>query len=165
MSTKKPRMKKRAVAAKNQPQLPLRFSDIRLVDCKARQAISDSIPTNSAIHVQVEVGERSDKQEPHFIARPTVTFSAWYDGTSKDDPAVFVAVTFQLMYDVSGPDDAAAKKKFLPVMTQLCMLHSWPYFREVMQSLISRMGLPPILLPLLATPPLKKSTRKARKST
>ncbi len=143
------------------PQFPVRFTDIRLLESISRQAIErESLPTNSAIHVQVEIGEYQGSLAPSLVARPKVTFVGWYDGKSNKDAAIFVSVQYQLIYEIQK-GHKLSEKQLQAVITQMCMLHSWPYSREIIQSQISRMGLPPVLLPLLAMPPQKERARKA----
>jgi len=146
-------------------ELPIRIDDIRLVDARSHQAIEKgTLPDNSRIRVQVKVGKDEADHTPHYIARPTVVFAAWYDKQQDGEPAILVEATFQLRYEFQEAPRAAQKKALEDLITKICMLHSWPYFREFMQSQINRMGLPPILLPLMAAPPLESKPAATRKS-
>jgi len=135
------------------------FADIRLVDCHCKQSLeAGQLPTNSQLTVQVQVAiHRTDL---HSFVRPTVIFAVWYDEKLEGDPAISVSITFQLQYQYNTkPTD---QKQLRQTLTQLAMLHSWPYFRELLQSQINRMGLPPMVLPLLAMPPSHGKSLKKR---
>jgi preprotein translocase subunit SecB len=144
-------------------QVAFRFADIRLLECHSQQAIKEGpLPTNSEI--QVDVGLAVHKSELHSLVRPKVTLSVWYDDASDKTPAISVSVTFQLHYQYSKRPPST--KQLRQVLTQIALLHSWPYFREIIQSQINRMGLPPVLLPLLAMPtaPANKKSKKGKRN-
>jgi hypothetical protein len=141
----------------------MRFVDIRLLASRSHQAIrGNALPTNSRIHVSIAIGTDDTDKVPHILARPNVVFSAWYE-KAKADPALVVDVAFQLRYEFKVAPSRGLKKQVRALVTQMCILHSWPYFREFIQNQISRMGLPPVLLPLMAMPPQAKVKPGPRK--
>jgi hypothetical protein len=80
-------------------------------------------------------------------------------------PALKLRGSFELIY--AFPDDLKPGKE---EVTAFCrtnvMLNSWPYWRELVQNAVSRMSLPPLVLPLfrLAPAPTKSgSPPKIRK--
>ena len=149
-SKKKKNRTARAARRTNPKSVGVRLVDIRLVNSHILQSIaSGELPSNSKIDITVNVGTSASASEPYVLVRPRVVFSAWYDDAPSDDPAIIIDATFQLQYDLQ----TELTSDITELITQSSMLHSWPFFREYLQSQITRMGLPPILLPLLALPP------------
>ena len=72
-------------------------------------------------------------------------------------PYVNLSVVFQLLYDGDGLTSIAPEK--LQAFGEINGVHNaWPYFREVVQSMSTRMGLPSMTVPLLK---ITKTTEKA----
>ena len=163
MPPKKSSAKKRPV--KNKVDIGIRLEDIRLLNSRSFQAITqDSLPQKSKINISVEVGGDNDDKRS-VIACPTVVFSAWYDDGSPEEPAIVVDAAFQMRYGLQPTINAPSRDKVVDAITHMCMLHSWPYFREFIHSHINRMGLPAILLPLFVVSPNAVQRAKSKKST
>lgn len=61
------------------------------------------------------------------------------------DFAVKITATFCLVYDSAE----AFSKDFFDIYKEFSLpMHSWPYFRELVQNMTQRLGIPPLTLPL-----------------
>ncbi|HTW92419.1 MAG TPA: hypothetical protein VMH22_12020 [bacterium] len=75
----------------------------------------------------------------------TCVFMAAY----KDEPKIpllRISCTFEVVYRVAKP---MTKDYFQIFCTNNLPLNTWPYFREYVQSTVVRMGLPPLVLPVV----------------
>lgn len=76
------------------------------------------------------------------------------EGASESDPALFIRTGFLLVYVyngegnlsdyVSAPGNEEILKAFVDKNVPV---NAWPYFREMIASLTTRMGLPPLIVP------------------
>ncbi len=66
---------------------------------------------------------------------------------SKSDPPVSVVAEFSLSYSIDSLDDISEEDAMAFARIN-GVYNSWPYWRELLQSIISRMGLSPVVLPL-----------------
>jgi preprotein translocase subunit SecB len=90
------------------------------------------------------VGERHDDGGFSVIATIDVRL---LENESSDDPATSVKATFELCYRL--PSDFAPEEADLSSFAEMNgVYNAWPYWREYIQSTISRMNLPPVVLPL-----------------
>jgi hypothetical protein len=65
---------------------------------------------------------------------------------SKKDFALKISCTFILMYS----SKQELPEEFLKIFSERNVpLNTWPYFRELVQSMTQRMNIPPLVLPLL----------------
>lgn len=63
------------------------------------------------------------------------------------EPAVSVRASFELEYQL--PKDFVAQQKELKAFAEINgIFNAWPYWREYIQNVFSRMSLPPITLPI-----------------
>lgn len=67
---------------------------------------------------------------------------------SDTEQAIESAITYLLQYEVSGTE-APAEADLAEFARANGALHSWPFVREVLYGLTSRMGYPPYTLPLM----------------
>ncbi len=123
------------------------IEDIRLVEASVR----------SRVRSPKDVGSVD------FIVRPNASLKErWEDGTffvlatiearlvsseRAEDPAVLVRAEFELKYKL--PKDISASKRDLNAFAEMNgVFNVWPYWREFIQSMVTRMNLPPLTLPL-----------------
>jgi len=125
---------------------------------------NNAIPTNSHFAFQLRIGEDDADSTPHAMALPSLTFRAWYDGKSPDEPAIVVGAMFQLRYEFSSKPKQSQIKVLARHIGELSKIQAWPYFREYIQTQLTRMGLPAVLLPLMPIPmPETSKSKKAKR--
>ncbi len=70
--------------------------------------------------------------------------------TEAEEPKLTIKSVFELRYSV--PADLETSQESLDRFGRLNgVYNAWPYFRELVQSVLTRMGLPPLTIPLLKT--------------
>lgn len=68
-------------------------------------------------------------------------------GKNLQDPVVQVAATFRLVYQISDPE-GFTDEHYAAFAEINGMFNLWPYWRELVQNVTLRMGLPPLTLPV-----------------
>jgi preprotein translocase subunit SecB len=68
--------------------------------------------------------------------------------TPEGQEGLNIAATFGILYGVDSIDDFAPET-VATFMPSVGLGHAWPYWREFVQSMTTRMGLPPLRIPLL----------------
>src|SRR5262249_2034104 len=87
-----------------------------------------------------------DKENKRAAIRIGLKLVAIYEGPAEAEPPVMVAATFGLHLDIVKP---ISKKSLEKVAHTMGMTVVWPYWREFVQSLTVRMGLPAFPVALL----------------
>jgi preprotein translocase subunit SecB len=110
---------------------------------------------------------RSVEEKP----RPTVTVDAKHGknqfrivishaivgrrGGEGSAPEIQIDGSYELIYSV--PDNTDLTQAEVEAFAETnALLNCWPYWRELVQSTIARMGLPPLVLPLFRLMPVKE---------
>ncbi|GJM43216.1 MAG: hypothetical protein DHS20C21_00580 [Gemmatimonadota bacterium] len=80
---------------------------------------------------------------------------------TRDDPAedlIAIGARYELAYSLQA-DSAPSDEELKAFAAANGIFNAWPYWREFVQSTASRMGLPPVVLPLLkvGTPPVSQN--------
>lgn len=81
-----------------------------------------------------------------------------------EGPEVQIDATFEIIY--SFPQDASpppAVEEMQAFSETNALMNCWPYWRELVQTMVAKMGLPPLVVPLLRwVPPTPKPTTAAK---
>ncbi len=73
------------------------------------------------------------------------------DKSNKEDEFVSIETTFLMDFQTGGPIDDEIFELF---SQSTVLIDSWPYFREIVQNALIRMGLAPVIIPPIQfTPP------------
>lgn len=88
------------------------------------------------------------------------TFTAHSDGVQ----AVSSTITYLLVYEISG-GESPTQEDFAEFARANGTLNSWPFVREVLFGLTSRMGYPPYTLPLMHFSTKAKTVKKKTSDT
>jgi len=62
-----------------------------------------------------------------------------------------LSVVMHLEYSLLGEDSPIADEDIPHVVAILGYMHSWPYFRADVQALTTRLGFPPLVLPVIVS--------------
>ncbi len=74
---------------------------------------------------------------------------------NKDDVFVLIETTFLMDFQTGGPIDDEIFELF---SQSTVLIDSWPYFREIVQNALIRMGLAPVIIPPIQfTPPAEQT--------
>ena len=131
--------------------------EILLAESMAKRgAIRDRLPSKLTMSVNVETEARKD--EKMVCVRPRFIVSAKHDEVD-DEEFMRIEAQFLLRYRV--PSFEGLKKANIEAFGELNGLYNaWPYWREFVQSMTVRMGLPPLTIPVYR--PLKAPSRSAK---
>lgn len=100
-------------------------------------------PPHVKVEVDCEVGSLPSAPDLVVIA---VTFRVFACYPDSSDPAVSIVAKFWLGYRFGRGQTAEELEAFAH---RDAVRHVWPHWRELVQSTTSRMGLPPLRLPVL----------------
>jgi preprotein translocase subunit SecB len=98
-------------------------------------------------HLNLSITEKSS-----FIQKDKtleIIYSHNLLGTSKNNekPSITIKAKYKIVYSINS--DAQITKDFMDVFSNLTLgMTVWPYFRELVSSMLSRMNLPPLTLPM-----------------
>lgn len=132
--------------------------DIRLVKLASR--LTDSLPESPHIVVAMGHDVAADVVEGILLVQVSYKLNA---KVSKDatEPFFDLRATFQLAYQ--GENLASVgKEQWLAFASVNAVHNSWAYWRELVQSVSGRMGIPTLTVPLLKLRPAKH--KKAQQS-
>lgn len=136
----------------------LELASVRLIDLQAKLNIPSgkAVPPKSKIESTVSVGVAPDQ--------PNVLVDAYLQVGSEpefgDASTLTIQIHLQCVYAIKGAR-ADELKNGGSALATTGMLIMWPHFRELVQSLTSRMGLLPVTLPMFLAKPTAGSNALA----
>ena len=127
----------------------LRLTQVRLISVHSDLAIHDGeMPTQARITATANVGISKNKKNVHVNCFLDIDVQPENGGEKSSCLAIHIA--YQCIYEilddviVATPEGVAA---FSQPLSQTGMLIVWPHFRELVQSIMGRMAIPPVVLP------------------
>lgn len=135
--------------------------DIRLV--KIAASLSDPLPeSGQTIAVELDHGVKADVIDSStLLAQVRFTLAA-KASIEAEKPFVEIGATFQLLYQGENIGDIP-HQSWSSFASVNAVHNAWPYLRELVQSISSRMSVPPLTVPLLKVQPAK--TRQEQKKS
>ncbi len=135
------------------------IEDIRLVEASVRSTIrspKDIGPVDFRIRPNASVKERHKDGTLFVLA---VIEARLVPPGKGGDPAVSVKAEFELRYRL--PKGLKASRRELNTFAEVNgIFNVWPYWREFIQSMVARMNLPPLILPLFRLAGRTKAIRR-----
>lgn len=125
-------------------------SILKRIELKDLSIIESKTKLNEEFHapkLELKINDNStfETTENEFRVFSRYTFKA--KGEEKSSPFVEMVVKFQLIYDLR--DCPEISKDFFDIYEELSLgFIIWPYFREFVQNMLSRMNLPHLTLPM-----------------
>ena len=92
------------------------------------------------------------KEKPSYILEENnllITYEYELQGISTNDKIRFFKIKsiFKIIYSVENPSDI--NDEFFEIFSHFTLeMLMWPYFRELVQNITSRMSIPPLTLPM-----------------
>lgn len=130
--------------------------DIRLMESRSKLGVlrKGHLPTraNNTINMTIEVNQ----QKKIASVMVQLRLELAYEDSGDGDRPVTIASTYKLRYALVGPIE---EKLADHVLQSVAMMNIWPYWRELVQSFTTRMGLPPFPLPLMRPASLLRDTK------
>lgn len=141
----------------------VQIQEVRLVESTAISAIRSGHDIESAsLTVNFSGGVPSPPDSGVFYVVAPIEAQVMLAGSS--EPVVVIKAKYELKY--SFPVDLAPTQEELGAFAEVNgIFNAWPYWREFIQSTISRMNLPPVILPLFRIGDYKKQTQPSTQGT
>jgi len=120
------------------------LSQILLNDCSSKKYEVKSKGGAIDLDISMKLGYEQNASEVSFITTYKLDGVKRSEGT--EEKVFAITASFQLSY--MKTKEIEITKEFVNVFKDNSIeLVSWPYFREFVQNMISRMGFPPLTLP------------------
>lgn len=135
------------------------FYEVRMIAQEARLQKWNKTPKMMGVGHGSET--RRDADRGRIVVEATFTFEMAEDtDESRNDPPVAIRAVFALAYKVENLDSFSDEE--LQAFGDINgVLNAWPFWRELVYSTLSRMGMPPITLPTFrVVPSEEKATEK-----
>ncbi len=126
----------------------VQIRQVRLWDTAiARDSVGDDdLPAHNNHGFDVRYTRDSDTQ---LSVRVTFVCGASHEGDqSKSEPALRIQAQFEITYDAPGLNENS-DEQLLAFAKMNGTFNAWPYWREYLQSVSQRMGLPALTIPSL----------------
>jgi hypothetical protein len=139
------------------------IASVRLVGTAANVRFRKSSEVPEGTHVQLT--QSSDLRDVHpgdttfFVLASVEATLVPPDHKAEAEPLLSVQGTFELEYRL--PEGFKAKRDELETFAELnATFNAWPYMREYVQAVTTRMAIPPVTLPLFKMPRQSSRHRK-----
>src|SRR5436190_13578499 len=138
--------KNSAKESERNPFLHLALMAVRLIDLTAKLEIKGGkLPENPKLETHISVGPSLEPGK--ILVDSTLSLDA---KSSEDESTLKIVVHFQCIYHAEGIE-VSELESVGNVIGKGALLIMWPHFREVIQSITSKMAIKPIVLPMFLT--------------
>jgi len=118
---------------------------VQMVDCAVSQRLrEDRLPEHLKCNVDYECEHFADKKT--IVVDLLCSLNAYYDEAESGEAPLALKCTFRAHY-VSESSAEVADDQLAAFGKATATFNVWPYWREFVQTMTSRMGLPPLTLP------------------
>jgi hypothetical protein len=138
---------KQALLKRLQAAQKLRLGEIRLLamQCKLGQLRADELPGH--VKQTIRYGVQTAAEPPGANVVLSLAVMAFYDAETTDEPAILIRANYVANYVINSP--IAPKKLLGQTACHVATMNIYPYWRELVQATTTRMGIPPLTLPLI----------------
>jgi len=126
----------------------MQLQAVRLAEasCKLGTLRPNQLPTKAT--QSGGFGVFVDRENMRIVARVGFKITSAYDeAPGESEPAIMVAATFDVHYSLLKPLSKASTERAARATS---LVVAWPYWRELVQSMTVRMGLPALPVPLFS---------------
>jgi preprotein translocase subunit SecB len=121
----------------------IRLRDLHMASCSANKS-QDGKPPPEQLNQEIAITVGKHKTDPVIAVTVRISLSPLNSA-----PGGFsVTATFAILFDFM-PINALNEMNLEEFGRTVSLLHVWPYWREFVHSTTTRMGLPPLRVPLL----------------
>lgn len=141
----------------------VQIRDVRLINCKCdRKPVAMTGRKSYSIATSTDI--QLDKNNGFIVVVAKFHLEA-FTGKETGKPVLTIDASFVLTYQIDS--FAGLTQEGFEQFANLNGIHNaWPYWREFVQNIIGRMGLPQLTMPvfrIVQTPPEGKTTKKTNK--
>ena len=123
---------------------------VRLVEATAETKVRSPEDTGAVdllVNRTAGISEHQENENGMFFVVATIR-TQLVSEQAKEEPLVSIETSFELQYRL--PEGFRVEPQTLTTFAETNGIYNaWPYWREFVQSTLARMGLPPVVLPLL----------------
>ncbi len=127
-----------------------RLASLLMVACRA--FVSNRAVAPAAVQQHINVKSRIDAKAKMIVYNITVGVVAGSDV----DPELLIECTFELLYECESKISEELSVASHDFGQMFGVIQIWPYWREYVQSTAGKMGLPPLLVPVMTIDELSK---------
>ena len=138
------------------------IEDVRLVEANVATKVRSPSGAGAVDLLVNRTAEISEHQEENGTFFVVATMRAQLvPEQAAEEPLVSIETKFELQYRL--PEGFHVDSQTLTAFAETNGIYNaWPYWREFVQSMFVRMGLPPLALPLLRAREMMGKTRESR---
>jgi hypothetical protein len=97
--------------------------------------------------LKLEIDEKESFVQENNILKVVYTFKLTAKDDSMEEPGITLHARYTVRYQVTK--EVQVTKEFMKVFSDLTIgMLLWTYFRELVNNMVYRMGMPPLVLPL-----------------
>lgn len=138
------------------------IEDVHLVEANAETKVrspSDTGAVDLLVNREAEISEHQEENGTFFVMAKMK--AQLVPEQAKEEPLVSIETSFELQYRL--PEGFHVDPETLTAFAETNGIYNaWPYWREFIQSMFVRMGLPPLVLPLLRAREMMEKTREEK---
>jgi hypothetical protein len=126
----------------------VQISDVRVLKSSTElRTTKDLDELEFVLKSKVRVDYSVNDEKTQVIVRPSFSLSGSITTEQETDPQLSIACQFLLLYEAATLADVAEEN--LQAFAQLNGVYiAWPYWREFVQTMVGRMGLPRLVIPV-----------------
>ncbi len=97
--------------------------------------------------LSIDIDEKYTYEQKNGLLKVIYVYKLSAKDASKEDSAIFLQAKYTVLYNITK--DVVITKDFMKIFSDLTLgMLLWTYFRELVNNIIYRMGLPSLVLPL-----------------
>ncbi len=130
-----------------------RIKRVRLVSCLVQQEVREG-PLPSSMETGIQCESRLHEKQKQILVDLDFTLKSRYNDASENKAAILIQARFRLVYE-SASAVKVTKEQLVAFGWMTATFNAWPYWREFVQSMTTRMGLPALTVPLFSLEGIK----------
>jgi len=143
----------------------VQIRDVRLIHCNCDQKPAAATKTNKRSYsIATSTDVQLDRDKGFIVVVAKFHFEA-STGKKSQEPVLTMDASFVLTYQIDS-FEGLTQEGFKQFANLNGIYNAWPYWREFVQNMIGRMGLPPLTIPvfrIVETAPKRRSSKKSKK--
>lgn len=139
----------------------VQLKDVRLISSKCDQ-IPEATLGKKAYDINYSTEVQVDKKNGYVIVTAKFNFEAFSE-SKMQKPVILMEASFLLAYKIDN-FEGLTQQGFEQFANLNGIYNAWPYWREFVQNMIARMGLPTLTIPVfrIVEPTSKKIVKKKK---
>ena len=141
------------------------LEDVRLIACRCFQSPEAGTGSHN-LEIDWDVETQTNKNNKTVLVLPSFVVKGTPKNSNTKEPDLTIEADFVLIYKAKSLS-RLRKNNFDAFGKTNGIYNAWPYWREYVQNIISRMGLPPLVIPVFRLMKPKSTAQKktTKKST